>query len=216
MPKTEVILTHNIVGLGGESDQVKVAAGYARNYLFPQGLAVPVTQANKRRLEVLRQRRAEREAHEYNTMSELSKSISKLIAVIHVKTGDDGKMFGSVTSGTISDALKTQFDISLDKKKIHLEHPIKALGEHEIELRLHPEVNTTMKVRVESDKPVSAEATPLAPAPAGREQGRVTEKRGRRPEGKAEEARPEAKAKPEPKGKPEAKAKRPEKAEKAK
>ena len=99
MPKTEVILTHNIAGLGGESDQVKVAAGYARNYLYPQGLAIPVSGANKRRLESLRQRRAEREAHEFNTMNELSKSISKLIAVITVKTGDDGKMFGAVTSG---------------------------------------------------------------------------------------------------------------------
>ena len=98
--KIEVILTHNIVGLGGESDQVKVAPGYARNYLYPQGLAIPVSQTNKRRLETLRQRRAEREAHEFNTMSELSKSISKLIAIIHVKTGDDGKMFGSVTSGS--------------------------------------------------------------------------------------------------------------------
>src|SRR6266567_2276149 len=59
MAKTEVILTHNIVGLGGESDQVKVAAGYARNYLFPQGFAIPLTGANKRRIEVLKQRRAE-------------------------------------------------------------------------------------------------------------------------------------------------------------
>src|SRR6266576_2907429 len=118
--KTEVILTHNIVGLGGESDHVKVAPGYARNYLYPQGLAIPVTQGNKRRLE--------REAHEFNTMSELSKSISKLIAVLHVKTGDDGKMFGSVTSGSIADVLKTQFDITLDKKKIHLDHPLKTLG----------------------------------------------------------------------------------------
>jgi large subunit ribosomal protein L9 len=102
MPKTEVILTHNIVGLGGESDHVKVAAGYARNYLLPQGLAIPVTMANKRRLEVLRQRRADREAHEFNTMSELGKSITKLTCIVKVKTGDDGKMFGSVTSGTIS------------------------------------------------------------------------------------------------------------------
>lgn len=204
MPKTEVILTHNIVGLGGESDHVKVNAGYARNYLYPQGLAIPVTQGNKRRLEALRQRRAEREAHEYNTMSELSKSISKLIAVIHVKTGDDGKMFGSVTSGTIADALKTQFDITLDKKKIHLEHPIKAIGEHEIELRLHPEVNTSMKVRVESDKPAEAEAA-VAGAIPGKDGGKVTEKRGRRPEGRVEEAKPEAK------GKAEAKPKRAEK-----
>ena len=125
MAKTEVILTHNIVGLGGESDQVKVAAGYARNFLFPQGLAVPLTSANKRRLEVLKQRRAEREAHELNTTTDLAKSLSKLICVLTVKTGEDGKMFGTVTSGMIADQLKTQFDISLDKRKIHLEtaHP---------------------------------------------------------------------------------------------
>ncbi len=200
MPKTEVILTHNIVGLGGESDQVKVSPGYARNYLLPQGLAIPVTQTNKRRLEVLRQRRAEREAHEFNTMSELSKSISKLIAVIHVKTGDDGKMFGSVTSGTIADTLKSQFDITLEKRRIHLEHPLKTLGEHEVELRLHSEVVTSMKVRIESDRPIEqpeagTEAGGREPGKA--EQGKVSEKRGRRPEPKAEAAKPEPKGKAE-------------------
>src|SRR5262245_46510386 len=133
MAKTEVILTHNIVGLGAESDQVKVAAGYARNYLLPQGLALPLNGVNKRRLEALRQRRAEREAHELNTMTELAKSIGKLLCVVTVKTGEDGKMFGTVTSGMIADQLKTQFDISLDKRKIYLEHAIRALGEHEVE-----------------------------------------------------------------------------------
>jgi large subunit ribosomal protein L9 len=190
MPKTEVILTHNIVGLGGESDQVKVAAGYARNYLFPQGLAIPLTGANKRRLESLKQRRAEREAHELNTMAELSKSISKLLCVITVKTGEDGKMFGTVTSGMIADQLKTQFDISLDKRKIHLE-PIRALGEHEIELRLHPDVTSTLKVRVESTTPLAQPAAP-ATGPEARKEERRTEKRGRRPE-----APPEKAAKPE-------------------
>jgi len=153
MAKTEVILTHNVVGLGGESDQVKVAAGYARNYLFPQGLAIPLTAANKRRLEVLRQRRAEREAHEFNTMSELAKGLSKMVLTLTAKTGEDGKMFGSITPGAIADELKHQFDVVLDKKKIHLDHPLKTLGEHEIELRLHSEVVTTLKVRVNSDKP---------------------------------------------------------------
>ena len=170
MAKTEVILTHNIVGLGGESDQVKVAAGYARNYLFPQGLAIPLTAANKRRLEVLRQRRAEREAHELNTMTELSKSLSKLICLITVKTGEDGKMFGTVTSGMIADQLKTQFDVTLDKKKIHLEQPIRALGDHEIELRLHQDVVTTLKVRVESSTPLPGR--PPLPLPKPRRKSR--------------------------------------------
>src|SRR5213595_4368052 len=113
MPKTEVILTHNIIGLGAESDHVKVAAGYARNYLFPQGFAIPLTGANKRRIEALRQRRAEREAHEFNTMSELAKGVSKLTCLIKVKTGEDGKMFGAVTSGTIADELKHQLDVMI-------------------------------------------------------------------------------------------------------
>src|SRR5437899_6915720 len=163
MAKTEVILTHNIVGLGGESDHVKVAAGYARNYLYPQGLAIPVTAANKRRLEVLKQRRGEREAHELNTMAELAKSISKLLCLITVKTGEDGKMFGTVTSGMIADQLKTQFEVTLDKRKIHLEQPIRTLGDHEIELRLHQDVTTTLKVRVESTTPLAAPVAVPAP-----------------------------------------------------
>src|SRR5436309_6081691 len=183
MPKTEVILTHNIVGLGAESDHVKVAAGYARNYLFPQGFAIPLTGANKRRIEALRQRRAEREAHEFNTMSELAKGMAKLICLVKVKTGEDGKMFGAVTAGTVADELKTQFEITLDKRKIHLEHPIRTLGEHEVELRLHPEVVTSLKVRVESTTPLAA--PPEAPAEAKREEQR-TEKRGRRPETSSE------------------------------
>src|SRR4051812_12573397 len=191
MAKTEVILTHNIVGLGGESDQVKVAAGYARNYLYPQGLAIPLTGANKRRLEVLKQRRAEREAHDLNTMTELSKSLAKLICVVTVKTGEDGKMFGTVTPGMIADQLKTQFDVSLDKRKVHLEHPIRTLGEHDVELRLHQDVVTRLKLRVESSTPVAA-PPPEAVAEPRREDFR-TEKRGRRPEGRTEGAKTEAK-----------------------
>src|SRR5438034_2733780 len=188
MAKTEVILTDNVIGLGAESDQVKVAAGYARNYLFPQGLAIPLTAANKRRLEALRQRRGEREAHEFNTMSELAKGLAKLICVIKVKAGEGDKMFGAVTSGTIADELKHQFDISLDKRKIHLEHPIKTLGEHDIELRLHPEVTSTLKVKVESTTPppVAPETERGAPGREGGPGGHRTEKRGRRFEPRGE------------------------------
>jgi large subunit ribosomal protein L9 len=182
MAKTEVILTHNIVGLGGESDQVRVAAGFARNYLLPQGLAIPVTQANKRQLEALKQRRAEREAHEFNAMTELSKSVSKLICVIKVKTGDDGKLFGAVTSGMIADELKHQFDIALDKKKIHLESTIRTLGEYEVALHLHHEVKGTLKLRVESTTPI------VAPTEVAVEEKPRTEKRGKRVEGEVSDA----------------------------
>jgi large subunit ribosomal protein L9 len=208
MAKTEVILTHNIVGLGGESDQVRVAAGYARNYLFPQGFAVPLNGANKRRIEALKQRRGEREAHEFNTMTELSKGVAKLICVVKVKAGDDGKMFGSVTAGMIADELKHQFDITLDKKKIHLASPIKTLGEHEVELRLHAEVKSTLKVRVESLTPVTAPVAEAAPADVR------TEKRGKRVE-KAEAAEEKPKAAKEEKPAKAAKAPKAEKKAKA-
>ncbi len=166
MSKTEVILIKNVVGLGAETDLVKVAPGYARNYLLPRGLAIPQTAANKRRLESLKQRRAEREAHELNAMSEIGRSLAKLTLQLKVKTGEDGKMFGAVTSGMIADELKHQFDVSLDKRKIHLEHPIKMLGEYEVELHLHAEVKGTLKVRVESTTPAAAPVEATAPATA--------------------------------------------------
>jgi large subunit ribosomal protein L9 len=220
MPKTEVILTHNIVGLGGESDQVKVAAGYARNYLFPQRLAIPMTRANKRHTEALRQRRAEREAHEFNTMTELAKGVAKLICVIKVKAGEDGKMFGSVTVGVIADELKHQFDISLDKRKIHLEHPIRTLGDHEIELHLHAEVKSTLKVRVESTTPVIAPVSAEPKKEEGREPRREKYGHARRDAegekaGKPEtaEAKPKAEKHGEKHGEKHAKAEKAEVAE---
>jgi large subunit ribosomal protein L9 len=157
MPKTEVILTHNVVGLGAESDQVSVAAGYARNFLFPHNLAIPLTGANKRQLEALKKRRVERETKELSSMNELASALSKLTLLIAVKTGEDGKMFGSVTAGTIADELRHQYEATVDKRKIHLEHPIKGIGDHQVELRLHPDVTCTLKVRVESSTPLAPE-----------------------------------------------------------
>jgi large subunit ribosomal protein L9 len=190
MANTEVILTSNIVGLGAESDQVKVAAGYARNYLLPQSLAIPVSAANKRRLEVLRQRRAEREAHDLNTMTELAASLSRILLKIAVKTGADGKMFGAVTAGTIADALQHQCDVALDKKKIHLDLPIRSLGDHEVELRLHADVHAKLRVQVESSTP--AEVPPAAPTDT-KGTGSQTEGKGGRP---VRDRKPTAEAKP--------------------
>lgn len=153
MSKTEVILIKNVVGLGAETDHVKVSNGYARNFLIPRGLAIPQTAANKRRLEVLKQRRAEREAHELNAMSELGRSLAKLTLQLKVKTGEDGKMFGGVTSGLIADELKNQFEAVVDKKKIHIDTAIRTVGDHEVALRLHPEVNIQLKVHIESSNP---------------------------------------------------------------
>ena len=127
-------------------------------------------------------------------MSELAKGISKLICVIKVKTGEEGKLFGAVTAGMIADELKHQFDIALDKKKIHLEHPISALGEHEIELHLHAEVKSTLKVRVESTTPIAA------PEAAAAEEKPHTEKRGKRHEAAKARGRPKPSPRPRKEG----------------
>jgi large subunit ribosomal protein L9 len=105
---------------------------------------------------------------------------------VKVKAGEDGKLFGTVTAGMIADELKHQFDVTLDKRKIHLDQPIKSLGDHEVGLNLHAEVKGTLKVRVESTTPVATpvvEAAPEAPK---------TEKRGKR----TEKTEPAAEAKP--------------------
>ena len=191
MPKSEVILIKNVVGLGGESDTVSVTAGYARNFLVPQGLAVPVTRGNKKWIDNLKQRRAARETHDLNSMTELAKSMSKVTLTLAVKTGEDGKMFGSVTAGSIADALKTQLDVALDKRKIHLEKPIHAVGEHEVELRLHADVRCPLKVGVKSSNPVPVVVAPAAGEPA---EPAKSEKRGRRPAAGAPEVEAPAKA----------------------
>lgn len=164
MPKKKVILTANVESLGSESDTVEVAPGFARNYLIPQGLAIPVTRSNARQMEVLQQRRAEREAHELTGSEELAKGVSKLVLVTKVRTGDDGKMFGSVTAAMILDELAHQFDVHLNKKQVNLAEPIRHTGDHDVELRLHADVTCTLKVRVESVNPTPENAAAVAAA----------------------------------------------------
>ena len=153
MAKTDVILIKKVEGLGGESDQVNVATGYARNYLMPHGLAIPLTAGNERRLEALRKSRRNREIREAKDAKELAAGFKHLILRIKAKTSDSGKMFGSVTPSNIIEQLNEQFEIKIDRRKIHLEEPIRTVGDHDVDLRLHPEVKTTLKIRVESSNP---------------------------------------------------------------
>ena len=97
-----------------------------------------------------RERRDEREASELQAMQELGDSLSKLILVIQVRSGDEGRMFGSITASSISEELESQYEVHLERRKINLEDPIRVIGDHEVELRLHPEVHTMLKVRAHS------------------------------------------------------------------
>ena len=165
--QTEVILTSHVVNLGGsEGDTVAVSPGYARNYLLPHGLAIPSSPGNQRRIASLQVRKVEREATELLHMTELRDSLKSLKLVVKVKTGEGGKLFGSVTSGTICDELKNQFDVDLDKQKVALDKAIKEIGEYDVRLKLHADIEAELKVIVENENPVEVvggkEAKPAA------------------------------------------------------
>src|SRR5213080_3059945 len=150
MPSTEVILTDNVPGLGAEADVVKVRRGYARNYLLPRGKAYEVTPAALRQLDNLKKKRAERETRELNEAEEIARRISKTRVTFTLATGETGKAFGSVTAQDIVNRLRNEIGHEIDRHKIHLEHPIKTTGEHEVAIKLHHEVTVNFKFEVKS------------------------------------------------------------------
>src|SRR4051812_13747392 len=142
MPTTEVILTDKIETLGAEADIVKVRAGYARNFLIPQGKAIEVTPANRKRLSSLQAKRAEREVRELNEAGELARKINKLKLNLELETGETGKAFGSITAADLAEKINAELggDVKIDRHRIHLEKPIKESGAHEVVVKLHHDV----------------------------------------------------------------------------
>ena len=162
MPLTELILTENVPGLGAEADVVKVRRGYARNYLLPRKMAYEVTPAALRKLNALKQKRAEREARELNDAQELARRIGKAKFVFTLETGESGKAFGSVTAQDIVNRLKNEVGVEIDRHKIGLERPIKDTGEHEVAIKLHHDVTAQLVFQVKSATEPKADATPAA------------------------------------------------------
>ncbi|MGJ3243542.1 MAG: 50S ribosomal protein L9 [Opitutales bacterium] len=153
MAHNEVLLLQPIEGLGAEGEQVRVKAGYARNFLLPRRMAVPVTQANKKQIESLQKRREIREARELEEARELAGRLEGLSLAFAVKTGEGGKMFGAVTAGNIHEKI-TEAGIDIDKKKVSLPAPIKTLGRHSLTIKLHPEVEVEVAFEVVSENPI--------------------------------------------------------------
>jgi len=143
----EVILRDEIEKLGNRGDVVKVADGYARNYLLPKRLAVPATEANKKIIEQERQAHLRKEAKLAGEAEELAKLLSGVAVTIEQKAGEMDQLFGSVTAKDIAEALEKQ-NFQIDRRKIHIEEPIKQLGEHKVTLRLHRTVNAEITVNV--------------------------------------------------------------------
>lgn len=151
MAFTEVILTTNIPTLGAEADMVKVRRGYARNFLIPQGKALEVTPSSLRRVNHLKAKRAEREAREMTAAEELASKINKLTLEFTLETGAGGKAFGSVTSKDIHDKLMERLKLDeLPKHAVAIERAIKESGEHQVPVKLHPDVTATLRIKIEA------------------------------------------------------------------
>jgi len=143
----EIILREDIDKLGARGQVVKVAAGYARNYLLPKRLAVPATESNKKIVEQERQAHLRRESKLKGEAEELAKLVGAVTVTIAQKAGENDQLFGSVTAKDIAEALEKQ-NYSIDRRKIQLDEPIRQLGEYKITVRLHREVPVEITVRV--------------------------------------------------------------------
>ncbi len=143
----EVILREEIDNLGRRGDVVKVAAGYARNYLLPKRLAVAANESNKKIVEQEKQAYLRRESKEIGDANDLAKMMATVEVTIAQKAGENDQLFGSVTSQDISAALE-RAGYTIDRRKVNLAEPIKALGDYKVTVKLHREVSVELPVHV--------------------------------------------------------------------
>jgi large subunit ribosomal protein L9 len=143
----EVILREDVKSLGKAGALVRVKPGYARNFLLPQGLAYEATTGNKKRIEAESKARESRAAQDRNTAQGLAATLSAVAITIPAKAGEGDRLFGSITAQDIADGLAAAGH-PVDKRKIELAHPIKQLGEHPVQIRLHSDVHATVTVTI--------------------------------------------------------------------
>ncbi|MEY8437704.1 50S ribosomal protein L9 [Atopobiaceae bacterium 24-176] len=158
----KVILLGELRGKGGEGDIIDVAQGYAENYLFPNGIAQPATPGNIKQLEQRRNNIAIREAKRISDAEALREQLDGKVVVVDVKIGDEGQLFGSVTNTMVGDALKEQFGIEIDRKRIEINKPIKTAGLHEVIVGIYRNIFATIGVQVGApeDLPAGDEDVP--------------------------------------------------------
>jgi large subunit ribosomal protein L9 len=147
----EVILREDVEKVGARGSVVKVADGYARNFLLPKRLAAAATEANKKIVEQERQAYLRREAKAKAESEELANIMSNITVTLRQRVGENNQLFGSVTAKDIADALEAQ-KFHIERRKIQLDEPIRTLGEHKVAVRLHRDVSTQINVVVEPEK----------------------------------------------------------------
>ncbi len=144
----KVILLKEVKGKGGEGDVIEVARGYANNYLLTQGYAVKASKGNLKQLEQRKNNIAKREEVRIANANELAENLNDAKINVVAKVGEEGQLFGSVTSSMIADAINSQFDIEIDKHRVELHKPIKAVGEYPVEISIYRNIKATVNVVV--------------------------------------------------------------------
>jgi large subunit ribosomal protein L9 len=147
----KVILMEDVPGLGAKGAVVQVAEGHGRNYLLPRKLAIPATDTNLRSLEQVQRARQSKVDRELAEAEKLAKLLRDRRLEFKARAGDGGRLFGSITAKDIAERLQAQGRVTVDKKRIELRDPIRTLGQHEVDVKLHPKVTVTVKIEVTAE-----------------------------------------------------------------
>jgi large subunit ribosomal protein L9 len=144
----KLILTQEVSGLGTPGDVVEVKAGYGRNYLVPRSLAMPWTRGSEKQIEMIKRARSAREIRSLDDAKDAASRLGSLKVRLHTRAGTGGRLFGSISTADIADAVRAAGGPELDKRKIEVKNPIKTVGSHQVAVRLHPEVSAKLEIEV--------------------------------------------------------------------
>jgi large subunit ribosomal protein L9 len=147
----KLILTHEVSGLGAPGDVVDVAAGYGRNYLIPRGFAMRWTRGAEKEIDLIKRARSVREIRGLDDAKSVAGQLGNLTVRLRRRAGQNGRLFGSVGSSDIAEAVKAAGGPELDRRRIEVTDPIKTLGQHQVKVRLHPEVSATVSIDIQAD-----------------------------------------------------------------
>jgi large subunit ribosomal protein L9 len=148
----KLILTQEVAGLGGPGDLVEVADGYGRNFLLPQGRAMLATKGAEKQIAAIRRAREVRDVRDLGSAKALATELGALTVTLTARAGDGGRLFGSITTSDVVDAVTKAGGPKLDKRRIVIAAPIKALGTHAVTVKVHPEVDATVSLEVVPQK----------------------------------------------------------------
>ncbi|GAB3446640.1 50S ribosomal protein L9 [Streptomonospora sediminis] len=144
----KLIMTQEVTGLGAPGDVVEVKDGYGRNYLLPRGFAIRWTRGGQKQVDSIRRARSARDIRSLDDAQQVAGRLNAMSVKLNQRAGDGGRLFGSVTAADVAEAVKAAGGPEVDKRRIEIRNPIKSVGDHKVQIRVHPEVSATIAVQV--------------------------------------------------------------------